>query len=144
MIVTLDTNVLLAGLISSNGASHFILRLILDEKIHVALSNQLLLEYDDVLKRAEIEALHGLSTREIDDIIDLLLGLARKYSIYFRLRPNLSDEGDNLVFECAFTSNSDYLVTSNVRDFQRAEWQGAAFDIVLPNQFCQLWRDQYE
>jgi predicted nucleic acid-binding protein len=49
MVITLDTNVLLAALISSNGASHLILRLILDEKLKLALTTQLLLEYDDVL-----------------------------------------------------------------------------------------------
>ena len=37
MIVTMDTNVLLAALISDSGASHKILRLIIDERINLAL-----------------------------------------------------------------------------------------------------------
>jgi len=38
MIITLDTNVILAGLLSKNGASHLILNLILKEKINIAIS----------------------------------------------------------------------------------------------------------
>lgn len=144
MIVTLDTNVLMAALISSNGASHFILRLILDEKICITLSTSLLLEYVDVLKRKDMRALHGLEDTEVDDVLDTLLLLARKHAIYYRLRPNLTDEGDNMVFECAFTSNSDYLITSNIKDFSQGEWRGAAFAVLTPRQFCQQWRSRHE
>ena len=144
MIVTLDTNVLLAALISANGASHFILNLILEEKIRLALSTSVVLEYDDVLKRPDIQALHHLSIADVDDIVDTLLLLARKHAIYYRLRPNLVDEGDNLIFECAFTSNSDYLITSNIRDFTHAEWRGAAFEVVTPSDFCKRWRSTHE
>ncbi|PIE00669.1 MAG: putative toxin-antitoxin system toxin component, PIN family [Thiothrix nivea] len=140
MVVTLDTNVLLAALMSRKGASHYIFRLILNERLKLALTTQLLLEYDDVLKRQEIRHLHGFSDAEVNDVLDLLFLLAGKHAVYFRLRPNLADEGDNLVFECAFTSNSDYLVTSNTKDFKCAEWQGAGFDVLTPAEFCQQWR----
>jgi putative PIN family toxin of toxin-antitoxin system len=144
MIVTLDTNVLLAGLISANGASNFILHLILEEKIKLALSTSVVLEYDDVLKRPDTRRLHKLAMTDIDDIIDTLLLLARKHAIYYRLRPNLVDEGDNLIFECAFTSNSDFLITSNIKNFKNAEWRGAGFGIVTPSDFCKLWRSRHE
>ena len=144
MIVTLDTNVLLASLISANGASNFILRLILDEKIRLALSTSVVLEYDDVLKRQDIAQLHKLAKTDIDDIIDVLLLLARKHAIYYRLRPNLLDEGDNLFFECAFTSSSDFLITSNLKDYRHAEWRGACFSVVTPSDFCKRWRSRHE
>ena len=85
MIVTIDTNVLLAGLISQSGASHQILQLVIKEKISLALSTQVLLEYDDVLKRKEILKLTNLELEEIEDILDLLALLARKHNIYYRL-----------------------------------------------------------
>ena len=56
-----------------------------------------------------------LSLEEIEDVLDLLVLLAKKQSIYFLLRPNLIDEKDNLFYECAFASNSGYLITSNVK-----------------------------
>ncbi len=144
MIVTLDTNVLLAALISANGASNFILHLILEEKIRLALSTSVVLEYDDVLKRPDTSRLHKLARADVDDIIDTLLLLARKHAIYYRLRPNLVDEGDNLIFECAFTSNSNFLITSNIKDFNNAEWRGVRFSIVTPSDFCKLWRSRHE
>ncbi len=144
MIITIDTNVILAALISNQGASHFILQLILEEELKLALSTQVLLESDDVLRRPEIKSLHGLNDSEIDDLLDTLVLLAKKHAIYFRIRPNLIDEGDNLIFECAFTSSSEYLVTSNVKDFQGAEWKGAGFKVLTPSDFCKEWRSQHE
>jgi len=144
MIVTIDTNVLLAGLISQSGASHQILKLVIKEKITLALSTQVLLEYDDVLKRKEILRLTRLELGEIEDILDLLALLAQKHNIYYRLRPNLRDENDNLFIECAFASNSEYLLTSNISDINSGELKGFKFKAVTPKYFYQMWRKEYE
>ncbi|NOR65705.1 MAG: putative toxin-antitoxin system toxin component, PIN family [Candidatus Scalindua sp.] len=144
MIVTMDTNVLLAALISQSGASHKILNLIINETINLALSTQVLLEYDDVLKREEILKLTRLKAEETEDVLDLLALLAQKQNIYYRLRPNLRDEEDNLFVECAFASNSSYLITSNIRDFNSGELKGFGFKTVTPKDFYQMWRNNYE
>ncbi len=140
MIVTLDTNVVLAALLSQNGASHLILKLILDEKLNIALTTSVVLEYDDVLKRMEILENMNLSREQVEDVIDLLVLLADKYSVYYRLRPNLLDEDDNLFVECAFTSNSRYLVTSNIKDYTRGELKSYPFEAITPGDFYHLWR----
>jgi len=62
------------------------------------------LEYDDVLERTEILEKLDLTADYIENVIDLLVLLAKKHSIYYRLRPNLPDENDNLFVERAFTS----------------------------------------
>ncbi len=144
MIVTIDTNVLLAGLISQFGASYQILRLIVKEEITVALSTQVLLEYDDVLKRKEILNLTKLKIEQVEDILDLLALLAQKNNIYYRLRPNLRDENDNLFIECAFASNSEYLLTSNIRDINSGELKGFKFEALTPKDFYQMWRKEHE
>jgi len=41
MIITIDTNVLFSALHSDLGASYFVLRLVIDEKVKLALSLQL-------------------------------------------------------------------------------------------------------
>ena len=140
MIITLDTNVVLAALLSQNGASYLILKLILDEKLNVALTTSVVLEYDDVLKRREILENLNLSSEQVEGVIDLLVLLADKYSVYYRLRPNLLDEDDNLFVECAFTSNSQYLVTSNIKDFTRGELKIFPFEVITPGDFYYLWR----
>jgi predicted nucleic acid-binding protein len=60
------------------------------------------------------------------------------YAIYYLLRPNLPDESDNIFVECAFASNSEYLVTSNVRDFKRGELKGFGFQIVTPKELYDI------
>ncbi|WP_133512997.1 putative toxin-antitoxin system toxin component, PIN family [Candidatus Thiosymbion oneisti] len=144
MIVTLDTNVLLAALLSRNGASHLIIRLIIEEKLNIALTTAVVLEYDDVLKRTEILEKLDLTANHIEDVIDLLVLLAEKHSIYYRLRPNLPDENDNLFVECAFTSNSRFLITSNVKDFRKGELKSYPFKAITPGDFYHLWRRENE
>lgn len=144
MIVTVDTNVIFSALYSNLGASHQILRLILEEKIELALSPQIYFEYYDVLVREENLAKLNLTVEEVEDILDLLALLAQKHSIYFLLRPNLMDEKDNMVVECAFASNSEYFITSNVRDFKSGELKGFKFKVVTPREFYKLWESRHE
>jgi putative PIN family toxin of toxin-antitoxin system len=144
MIVTVDTNVIFSALYSNLGASHQILRLILEERIKLALSPQIYFEYYDVLVREENLAKLNLTVEEVEDILDLLALLAQKNSIYFLLRPNLMDEKDNMVVECAFASNSEYLITSNVRDFKSGELKGFKFKVITPREFYKLWESSHE
>lgn len=144
MIVTIDTNVIYSGLYSSKGASHFILKLILDEKLKLAVSTQTYFEYYDVLTRIKTLERLNLSNEEIEDFLDLLALLSQKQSIYFLLRPNLPDENDNIFVECAFASNSEYLITSNIKDFKNSELGGFKFKLITPGQFYKLWGEQNE
>lgn len=144
MIVTVDTNVIFAALYSKAGASHRILELILDEKLKLALSVQVYFEYYDVLVRSENLEKLNLSKNEVEDVLDLLALLAQKHSIYYLLRPNLIDEKDNLFVECAFASNSEYMITSNVRDFKGGELKGFRFRVLTPGDFYRLWRQEHE
>jgi len=144
MIITADTNVIFSALYSNRGASHRILRLILNEKVNLALSPSVYFEYYDVLTRKEILAKLNLSIEDIENTLDLLALLARKHSIYFLLRPNLFDENDNMICECAFASNSDYLITSNIRDFRSGELKELGFKAITPKDFYNLWKSGYE
>lgn len=87
---------------------------------------------------------HQLTTEQIDEILDLLILLAEKHAIFYRLRPNLLDENDNLFVECAFKSNSNFLVTSNVKDFNQNELVHTPFIVITPREFYQLWREKNE
>ena len=144
MIVTLDTNVIYSGLYSKKGASHFILNLILDEKLKLAVSTQIYFEYYDVLTRKKTLDDLNLSKEEVEDFLDLIALLSQKHSIYFLLRPNLPDEKDNIFVECAFASNSEYLITSNIKDFKNSELGSFKYKLVTPSQFYKLWSGQNE
>ncbi len=140
MVITLDTNTLLAALLSQAGSSHRILRLIIQEELKLAISTPVLFEYEAVLKRKELLDKMNLSPGQVEDLLDLLVLLADKRSVYYRLRPNLLDEKDNIFVECAFSSNSRYLITSNTKDFHFGRLKSHPFQVLTPGNFYSLWR----
>ena len=98
-----DTNVVLAAVRSMSGASRALLTRALlpsDQQILPVISQPLLLEYEDVLKRPENVAVHGLTEDEIVRLIDAFVYSAgRIAAIYFRTRPTLRDPNDELVWK---------------------------------------------
>jgi putative PIN family toxin of toxin-antitoxin system len=117
--IILDTNVLYAGLYSSQGASFKILRAVDEGKLRIVLSTALLFEYEDILKRNQ--EILNLSNQGIDKILDNLCLLSEHQKIYYLWRPRLSDPKDDLVLELAVASGVKYVVTFNTADFKGAD-----------------------
>lgn len=118
--VVFDTNVLVAGLRSRQGASFQLLAGIASRTLKPLVSISLFLEYEAVLKRPEQIAAHGFTTDEIDHFLTEVAMLAEPVETHFLWRPQLSDAKDELVLEAAINGRADALVTHNVRDFARA------------------------
>ena len=148
MLITLDTNIIYQALKSSNGASFFILQQVRERKIQIAISVPLFEEYEDVLKRNTSLKDFELDVEDIEKFLRFIAYVGKPYKTYFLFRQNLKDEKDNMVVELAVTSQSDYLVTSNIKDFKNAELQFDQLKIVTPGEFAKIWRskdvqDQY-
>ena len=129
--IVLDTNVLIAGLRSRNGASFQVLSLVGESAFELNVSVPLVLEYEEVAKR-EARAL-GLTHAEIDDVLDYLCAVATHREIYFLWRPVLRDAADDMVLEVAVEAGCDIVVTHNVRDFVGAERFGVR--ALTPGEF---------
>lgn len=140
MLVTMDTNVLVQAVASSNGASARILDAVLAGELNLALSVAVFNEYEDVLRRPELQQTLKWQPQDIEVVLSAVLFVARRQSVYFRWRPNLSDEKDNLFVELAIASGSEYLITSNRRDFIRADLKSESFVLVNPAEFLRIWR----
>ncbi|TGM07168.1 putative toxin-antitoxin system toxin component, PIN family [Leptospira jelokensis] len=145
MRVTLDTNVLYQALRDNRGASHFILTLVENRRIELALSTPVFVEYSDVLLREKSLSDLSLTKKEINMVLDFLAFVATPFSINYLLRPNLADENDNLFVELAFASNSRFLITSNIKDFnENKDLKFDSFKVITPTDFTKFWRLNYE
>lgn len=142
MLLTLDTNILYQGLKSKTGASYFILQQVRNRKIQIALSVPVFLEYQDVLTRDKSLQDFELQLNDVEKFLRFIAYIGKPFEIYFLLRPNLKDEKDNKIVELAVTSQSDYLITSNVRDFKNAELKFDQLKIITPSEFVKMWRDK--
>ena len=140
MVVTLDTNVLYQALRSSKGASYYILQRIRNGDIHMALSVPVYLEYWDVLTRKTSLEAFGLLRTDIVRFLRYVAFVGKPHQIFFLSRPNLRDEGDNMFVELAIASQSEYLVTSNVKDFRNSDLNLGNMRIVTPAEFVRFWR----
>ncbi len=129
--IIIDTNVIVSGLHSSLGASFKLLSILNDKKIQLTLSNSVIFEYEEVLKRKK-DFIH-LSIQEIDSIIDDICSLASEQNIYFIWRPLTVDPDDDLFVDLAIAANVDYLIIYNISNFQNVKKLG--IKIVTPKEF---------
>ena len=137
MKVIIDTNVILSGLSSKNGASYRILSLIPEDLFKIAISVPLILEYEAILKK-HINAT-GFTLKDIDDFLNYLCLQGEGTKIFYLWRPILKDPYDDHILEVAVASNSKYIVTFNIKDF--VESQGFGIKAILPRKFLKIIGD---
>ena len=131
MRIVVDTNVFIGACIGRGPASQ-VIEACLTGKLIPLMSNALYLEYEDVLERDGIFANARLSYNERHALFDIFLGKCIIRDIYFLLRPNLRDEGDNHLMELAFAGNANCVATFNTRDFLRSELKFRHIEILTP------------
>ncbi len=140
MLLVLDTNVLVAALRSPAGLSAELLRRALQQRVSVACSVPMLLEYEAVLLRPEQLAAAGLSESAVINVLDVLAGVVKPVEIHYLWRPQLRDADDDMVLELAVNAQrldrQVGVVTFNQRDFlPQAERFGVA--VLSPRQVIQ-------
>jgi putative PIN family toxin of toxin-antitoxin system len=114
LTVVLDTNVLVSGLLNSNGPPARILDLILGGQILVAYDDRILGEYEEVLSRPELH----IQTSKTLTVIDYL-EISGRYIESGTLSPEGYTDRDDVMFaEVFITSNADALVTGNLRHYK--------------------------
>lgn len=87
--VVLDTNVIIAAMLSRLGASFRILSLLGDSRFEFAISPPLVLEYEAVASRFDATAHVGFEPRSA--ILDEICAHGRWTQVYYRWRPQLVD-----------------------------------------------------
>ncbi|MBI5384670.1 MAG: putative toxin-antitoxin system toxin component, PIN family [Verrucomicrobia bacterium] len=132
----MDTNVLYAGLRSRRGASFQILEALWQRKWTLVLSNTVLTEYEEIVKR-EATTL-GLTFERIHKTLDALCTLAeRRYPSDVWL-PVLSDPDDEALVHLAVESKADHLISHNLRHLEPARKLGV--NLLEPRDFLAILR----
>lgn len=131
MRIVVDTNVLVAGLRRSGGASHYIIQAVFERQLVPLISVPLVLEYEEVLKRPGL--LPHLTIKDVEVFLDLWCSRCAEQKIFFDWRPALTDPDDDMLLELAVAGSVNILITSNVRDFDLANRFGV--QVVTPGDF---------
>lgn len=106
MKILIDTNVLVSAL-SSRSVHHWIIKELLDEKLDLFVTDEILLEYEEILTTK-------YSSNVANNFLAALKQLPNVHFTYVYLRWQLLlDKDDNKFVDCAISANADYLVTND-------------------------------
>ncbi len=117
MKIVLDTDVILAAVLSERGASRQLLLRVVDGGLPAVVSVPLMLQYEAVLKRPKHLQASGLSVDDVEIILDQLAASMQPVDMFFLWRPLLRDAEDDMVLETAVNGQANLIVTFNTSDF---------------------------
>lgn len=135
MRVVFDTCVWVSAIRSRQGASFALLTALSKGEFNPGISVALFLEYQAKLLEASTNNATSLTRKQISTVLSALAHYSDEVPIYYRLRPNLKDENDNHVFECAANFGANVIVTHNIRDFTNPELKGYSIRAMTPGEF---------
>ena len=104
--VVIDTNALVSAL-SSKSVFHWLIKLILTEVIDVFVTDEIVFEYEEVLKRKYSETTATnfiLAIKELSNV--------HFVQVYYRWNI-LKDSDDNKFVDCYVSANAHYLITND-------------------------------
>lgn len=130
--VVLDTNVLVAALMSRRGKAYALLSCLGDGSFDLFVSVAVVLEYEEVLKRL-LGTKIILTEQDVDTVLDYLCSVARHQAIYYLWQPFLPDPKDDMVLELAVSGQCHAIVTYNADDFEGCEQFG--IEALTPAEF---------
>jgi uncharacterized protein len=128
MRIVMDTNVLVAGMLTPFGVCGEIVRMLTSRNITLCVDSRILFEYEDVLRRPHFQIEHSM----IDIVLEYIEHASEAHSTT-PLRTSLPDPDDNQFLEVALSANVDCLVTGNLKPFPFRLRCGVA--VVSPREF---------
>ena len=134
MRVVIDTCVWVSAVRSRRGASFALLSEIPFRRFRFGTSVSLFLQCRALLTRTLEEGSTKLNPQQIEAVLSALAQYTEETPIYYRLRPNLKDANDDMVFECAANFDAEAIVTHNVKDFRNAELK-YPIEVLTPGEF---------
>ena len=133
--VVIDTNVIVSSLIQKSFPYKIINELFIEDKIILCVSEALMMEYYDVLRRPKFAVYYDFVVRAES----LLVDIEKKATMYYPLisLDIISDKDDNKILELADVCAADYIITGNTNDFTFPTYKNTK--IVNPKDFWLLF-----
>ena len=131
MKIVLDTNVLVSGLLSSQGAPAAVLRFVLAGSASVCFDERILSEYRGVLAREKF----GFDTEQVSVLFEFIEATGEPV-LASPLNLPLPDPSDGAFIEVAIASGANCLVTGNLKHFPPECLRGTR--AVTPQAFCEM------
>jgi putative PIN family toxin of toxin-antitoxin system len=133
MDIVLDTNVLVAGLLSPFGACGEIVRMISSGELTLYFDARILSEYLEVLRRPKF----GFEEEKVSALLDYIAYSGQAIAPSSLLN-SLPDKDDEPFLEIAIASKAICLVTGNQKHFPPERCHGAK--VISPNEFLILYK----
>jgi len=135
MKIVLDTNVLVAGLLSPFGPCAEIVRMLSSSDLTLYFDSRILSEYNEVLRRSKFRF-------QIDKVVALLDHIENRGQIVASspLSDLLPDPGDEPFLEVGVAGQAVCLVTGNHAHFPPKQCQGVK--VFSPSDFLTFYRRQ--
>ena len=135
MEIVIDTNVLVAGLLSPFGACGEIVRMVSVGELTLSFDARIILEYKEVLRRPKF----GFEEDKIASFLDYIVYRGRAVAPA-PLPYSLPDPDDEPFLEVALAGQSVCLVTGNQKHFPAELCKGAK--VITPNDFLIFFKNQ--
>ncbi len=128
MIVVVDTNVLISGLLNPHGAPGRIVDLLVRGTLQAAFDDRIMAEYREVAQRAKF----GFEANTVAEVLDYLESSGVRV-LAPALACRLPDPSDRPFLEVAVEARVAALITGNLKHYPAAERHGIA--VVSPAEF---------
>ena|SRR5438876_9909361 len=135
MTVCLDTNVFLQ-IFGRRQPHHQILRALLDGRLTLAVSNEILLEYEEVTGKLS-GAQRWRDVLAFLELLNQLHGNIRQTEPQFRFAVITADPDDNKFCDCAIAADADFVITDDAH-FAVLKTAGYKPQPVSPDEFIRV------
>ena len=137
--IVIDTNVFVSALIQRNYPYYILNDLVLDNKITLCVSEELLAEYFEVLARPKFSKFQDFFARAES----LLVYIENKAMVFQpKIKLNIiSDFDDNKIIELADECNADFIITGNTNDFTFSSYKNTK--ILTPKDYWENHKPKY-